>query len=54
MFERSWVQIPAPYTGWTFFTLICGKKCIGLFEKTENKRKRGRGWPIFSKKLKAL
>ena len=26
----------------TFFTLIC---C--LFEKTENKLKRGRGWPIF-------
>ena len=19
MFQRSWVQIPAPYTGWTFF-----------------------------------
>ena len=25
MFWRSWVRIPAPYTGWTFFTLICWK-----------------------------
>ena len=28
MFERSWVQIPAPYSGWTFFTLICCKNGI--------------------------
>ena len=30
IFMRSWVQIPAWYTGWTrhFFTLICCKKCI--------------------------
>ena len=28
MFERSWVQILAPHTGWTFFTLICCKNCI--------------------------
>ena len=26
MFKRSWVQIPAQYTGWTFF-------CIDLFVK---------------------
>ena len=24
-FWRLWVWIPAPYTGWTFFTLICCK-----------------------------
>ena len=39
VFWRLWVQIPAPYTGWTFFTYICCKnsnKC--LFEKSENKR----------------
>ena len=23
MFERLWVQIPAPYTGWTFFCKNC-------------------------------
>ena len=28
-----------------FCTLICCKVC--LFEKTDNKPKRGRGWPIF-------
>ena len=21
--KRAWVRIPAPYTGWTFFTYIC-------------------------------
>ena len=25
--KRSWVQIPAPYTEWTFFTFICCKNC---------------------------
>ena len=52
MFRRSWVRIPALYTGWTwvFFTLICCKKIYCLFEKTENKRKRGRSWPIFKKR----
>ena len=34
MFERLWVRIPAPYTGWTFFTLICCKNCI-ITIKTE-------------------
>ena len=34
MFERSWVQIPALCTGWTFFTYICCKNCtVCLFEK---------------------
>ena len=33
-----------------FFTYICCKNLSCLFEKTENKRKRGRGWPIFFKK----
>ena len=27
VFQRSWVRIPAPYTGWIFFTFICCKKC---------------------------
>ena len=46
MFERSWVPIPAPYSRWTFFTLICPKIELFFLKKTKNKRKRGRGWPI--------
>ena len=41
--KRSWVQIPVPDTGWTFFHIFGCKNC--LFEKTENKR------PIFKKRL---
>ena len=45
MFQRLWVWILAPDTGWTwhFFTLICCKNCIVCLKKTKNKRKRGRG-----------
>ena len=43
MFERSWVRIPATYTGWSFFALICCKKLYCLFEKTENKMKKRPG-----------
>ena len=32
-----------------FFTLICCKIVLILFEKTDNKRKRGRGLPILKK-----
>ena len=51
-FQRSRVWIPAPDIGWTwhFFTLICYKNCIVCLKKTENKQKRGRGWPIFLKR----
>ena len=34
----------------TFFSLICCKKLYCLLEITENKQKRGRGWP-FKKQL---
>ena len=34
------------------FTFICCKIVL-LFEKTENKRKRGRGWPFFCKNERA-
>ena len=27
MFQWLWVWIPAPYSGWTFFTFICCKNC---------------------------
>ena len=33
-----------------FFTYICCKNCIVCLKKTENKRKRGRVWPILKKK----
>ena len=49
-FERSWVQIPMHRWTFHFFTLICCKKLYCLLEKTKNKRKRGRVWPIFLKK----
>ena len=35
MFQRSWVWIPAPYTGWTFFTFICCKNCNVYLKKTK-------------------
>ena len=47
MFERSRVWIPAWYTGWTFFSHWFVVKLYCLLEKTKNKRKRARCWPIF-------
>ena len=52
MFERSWVQIVVPFTGWAFFTLIYSKNYfVCFFEKTENKWKRCREWSIFKNNL---
>ena len=52
MFRRLWVWIPAPYTGWTFFTYNCCKNWNDVCLKWPKiNDKRGRGWPIF-KKLK--
>ena len=48
-FQRSWVQIPVPYTGWTFYTSICcknGNVCWACV--CENKWKRGQDQPIFN------
>ena len=54
MFQRSWVQIPAPYTGWTFFTFICCKNC-NVWLKDENKFKKEAGvGPFFLKKIDTL
>ena len=39
MYERSWMDL-------TFFHFYLLKKLYCLFKKTENKWKRGRGWPI--------
>ena len=44
MFERSWVPIPAPYTGWTFFTLIRCKNCIICLNRLKiNEKEAGVG-----------
>ena len=42
IFKRSWVQIPVPYTGWTwhFFTLICCKNCIVCWKDKKYMKKR--------------
>ena len=60
--QRSWVQIPAPYTGWTFFTSFVVKICGVCFKrpKINGKRpglarffkKRGRKLPIIEKIFK--
>ena len=49
MFKRSWVQIPAPYSEWTwhFFTLICYKNCIICLKRPKINKKEG--WSIFKK-----
>ena len=39
-------QIPALYTGWTFFTFICCIKVVKSVFNDKIKRKRGQGWPI--------
>ena len=44
MFQRLWVRIPTPYTGWT---LICCKICNEVcLKRPKINDKRGRGWPF--------
>ena len=52
-FQRSWVWIPGPYTGWTrhFFTLICCKNCIVCLKRLKIKEKEAglahlKNWPL--------
>ena len=33
MFQRSWVWIPALYTGWTFFTFNCCENCNACLKR---------------------
>ena len=47
MFERLWVRILTPDTGWTFFTLICGKNCNVCLKRPKINKKRW-GWPIYN------
>ena len=48
-FQRSWVRIPAPDTGWTFFTLICCKNCIVCLKRPKIKTKKRPGLAQFLK-----
>ena len=44
MFKRVWVWVPALYTGWTFFTLICCKNCIVCLKRPKiNEKDAGVG-----------
>ena len=55
MFLMSWVRIPAPYTGWTFFHIIFCKICNDVFLKRPIiNKKRGRGLPILEKRYFAI
>ena len=50
MFQRLWVWIPAPYTGWTFFHIpICCKLCNVCLKKTKIKEKEAGVGPFFQK-----
>ena len=49
MFQRSWVRIPAPYTGWTFFSHVFVVKIVMFVRKDENKRKEAGDGPFFCK-----
>ena len=42
VFQRLWVWIPAPYTGWKFFTFICVKTVMFVW-KCKNKLKKRPG-----------
>ena len=45
-FKSLWVRIPAPDTGWTFFTLYYCKNCNVCLKKTENKWKEAGSGPL--------
>ena len=50
-FQRLRVLIAAPYTGWTFFTLICCKNCIVCLRKLKlNEKEAGVGLFFWKKK----
>ena len=55
MIARLWVQIPAPYTGKTFFTLICCKNYMDVCLKRPkiNEKEAGVG-PFILKKEKNI
>ena len=50
MFERSWVCIPAPYTGGYVFTYICCKNCNVCLKRSKINEKEAGVGPFFLKK----
>ena len=50
-FKRSWVEIPAPYTGWTFYTLICCKNCFVCLKRPKINEKEAGVGPFFKKEF---
>ena len=50
MSQRSWVRIPVPYTGWTFFHIYLLQNLKCLLEKTENKQKEAGVGPFSNNK----
>ena len=51
--ERSWVRIPAPYTGWTFFTWVCCINCNVCLKRPKINAKEAGDGP-FKKLLKGV
>ena len=45
-FQRLWVLLPAPYTGWTFFTYCC-KNCNVCFKRPKINEKEAGVGPFF-------
>ena len=50
MFRRSWVRIPALFTGWTFFSHLIVVKIAKFVWKDKYEWKRGLGMAYFFKK----
>ena len=50
-FKRSWVEIPAPYTGWTFYTLICCKNCFVCLKRPKINEKEAGVGPFLKKRV---
>ena len=53
MFQRSWVWLLAPFTGWTwhFFTLICYNNCNDVFLKRPKINEKRLGFVQFKNKF---
>ena len=53
-FRGSWVQIPAPFTGWTFFIFICCINCDVCLKRRKPNKKRPGMAHVFLKKKQIL
>ena len=54
MFKRSWVRIAVPYTGWTFFTLICCTICIVCLKRPKLNEKEAWIGTFFRKTITTI